>query len=211
MRYFGALVLFALLSPCTPAASIYYNSGTFFGAVGTTLTDGYGVADGYPAGFGIYNNATMSAFFGETLYQATGLNNINIIWNEHYCAGCNGSFLLDFTATSLGTSNGVYGVGLNIQDNAAQLPYHAFVTFGDNSTLDLALPDGASYFGITDALLIKSIHFGLSGGGATTGGNFIIDNLTIASSGSQSQIPEPASFILLGSALAGLALLRRHR
>jgi hypothetical protein len=209
MRYFNALVLLALLLPCTPAASIYNNSGTFFGAVGTTLTDGYGVADGYPAGFGSYDNATMSAFFGETLYQTTGHNNNNLIPSEYYCAGCNGSFLLDFTATSLGTANGVYGMGLDIRGNAAQLPYYAFVTFGDNSTLDLALPDGASYFGITDALLIKSIHFGLSGGGTTTSGSFSIDNLTIASGGAQ--IPEPASFILLGSALAGLALLRRHR
>ena len=105
----------------------------------------------------------------------------------------------------MGTAQGVYGVGLDILNNDQSTPYFAFITFGDDTTLNHALPAGTSYFGITDPLLIKSIHFGLSGGGATTAGSFLMDNLTIAAAGAQ--FPEPASVMLLGSAFAALAML----
>jgi hypothetical protein len=209
MRFLRLATLAAMFVGGAQAATIHNSSGSFISAVGTAVTDGFGVAEGYPAGFGIYSNSTMNAYFGETRYVTTGFANWNILQGGGtYCAGCNGSFLLDFTATSLGTAQGVYGVGLDILGNDSSTPYFAFVTFGDDTTLNHALPTGTSYFGITDPLLIKSIHFGLSGGGATTGGGFFIDNLTIAAA---AQIPEPASVMLLGSALAALAILRRMR
>ena len=208
MRFLRLATLAAMFAAGVQAATIHNSSGSFTGAVGTAITDGFGVAEGYPAGFGIYSNSTMNAYFGETRYVTTGFTDWNILSGGGYCAGCNGSFLLDFTATSLGTAQGVYGVGMDILGNDTGTPYFAFITFGDDTTLNQALPAGVSYFGITDPLLIKSIHFGLSGGGSTTGGSFLIDNLTIAAA---AQIPEPASVMLLGSALAALAILRRMR
>ena len=203
------------------AGTIYTDRSLFEGALGATLTDSYSAADGYPSGFDIYSDSTMSAFFGETKYRTTGFTNWNMVNSDvYYCAGCNGSFLLDFTETSLGTASGVYGVGMAISTNSDGLPYHAFITFGDNTTLDHALPPGESFFGIIDPQLIRSIHLGLSGGGATTSGSFTLESLTIGSLGNGNGngngngtvvIPEPALTAIVGLALVGLALRRRRQ
>lgn len=148
------------------------------------LTDDYSPASGYPAGWGIYNNATMNGFFGETEYFTTGFSNWNIIQSgENYCAGCNGSYRLNFQNTSVSIGGvGVFGAGIDILFNQSSLPYHAFVTYGDGTTEDIPLPVGASFFGLTSFDLIESIHFGLINGGTTKSGSFGQDNLTIGPS-----------------------------
>jgi hypothetical protein len=104
-----------------------------------------------------------------------------------------------------------------IRNNSPELPYYAFITFGDNTTLDYALPPYGSFFGIIDPLLIRSIHLGLSGGGATISGSFALDSLTIGTLANGNgngngpvAIPEPALTLIVGLALIGLALRRRQ-
>ena len=98
------------------------------------------------------------------------------------------------------------------------------VTFGDDSTqlyspedelFPIAGPGQFPFWGITDSLLIASIHFvGPDGnpypGGSAAQGNpsMALDNLTIGSMGDMSVIPLPAAFWLFASALAGLVGLR---
>ena len=73
------------------------------------------------------------------------------------------------------------------QGGQVMAAYTAFITFGDGSTSNIALPEergcvprgGPCFFGITSDLLVKSIHIGLPDGGATTSGSLIMDNLTI--------------------------------
>ncbi|HUW96324.1 MAG TPA: SdrD B-like domain-containing protein [Anaerolineae bacterium] len=177
------LVLVAFASPGIPAQAatptLYTDRTSFEAALGTIVFDDYG-SPPYPPGFSINNNAAFSAFLGETDYQSTGFTNLNILSSGGYCAGCNGSFELSFQTTSVTQSGiGVYGVGLDIRVNSYSLPYYAFITYGDGTTEDIALPAGASFFGVTAPELIVSIHFGLSGGGSTTDGSFMIDDLTI--------------------------------
>src|SRR5262245_31844743 len=59
-----------------------------------------------------------------------------------YCAGCNGSFILDFRHTSVGTSKGVYGVGFDFVNDGPPFgpQYTAFITFGDKSSVNELLP-----------------------------------------------------------------------
>jgi hypothetical protein len=86
--------------------------------------------------------------------------------------------------------------------------YFAYITFGDDSVANVALA-ATGFWGVTANEEIKSIHFGLSGGAATTGGYFQVDNLTIGSQGQQ--VPEPASLGLLGIGLAGLGFASRKK
>lgn len=179
----GELLISSLSYAATP--SFYTDRTTFEANLVTIITDDYSTASGYPGGFGIYTNDVVSNFFGETDYQSTGFNNHNIVNSgTYYCAGCNGSFLLSFTTTSLTESGtGVFGVGVDILGNEPDPDpsylYFAYITYGDATTETRSLPAGASFFGVTAPELIQSIHFGLSGGGTTTSGSFYIDNLTI--------------------------------
>jgi hypothetical protein len=177
-----ALVALLLVGPSPVDAApntTYVVRATFEAQLAAPIVDDF-EAPPYPAGFQILNNATMSAVLGETDYETTGFPDWNILpGSGTYCAGCNGSFRLSFQTTSVGTADGVFGVGFDVVSNSTGLPYHAFVTFADGSTQDFALPSGSSFFGITSPTLIRSIHLGLAGGATTTSGSFVMDNLTI--------------------------------
>jgi len=127
----------------------------------------------------------MSAFLGETDYETTGFVDWNfILGTEEYCAGCNGSFRLTFTSTSVTSGGvGVLGFGFDFSAHSDAAPYFGYVAFGDGTFQDFAIPPGAGFFGLTAPELVVSVHVGLAGGGATTGGAIEIDNLTIGGAG----------------------------
>jgi PEP-CTERM motif len=203
-RFFATagLLLVAAFASSAWAAPTYYNDRpTFLAQLGTSVTDPY--SD--PRYVFIQNNAVMSAVLGETDYVSTGWPNLNIVSNGQYCAGCNGSFRLEFTSTSVGGASGVWGAGFDFPFNSG---YFAYITFGDGSTDNVAIPTGNGFFGLTSSESVKSIHLGLTGGGTTQGGNFGIDNLTIGNAG---DVPEPSALLLAGLGLAGVAVARRRR
>ena len=172
----GALAM-SVASTAEAATPKYYNSDAGFQAdVVKSVTDPY--SD--PKYVFIQNNAVMSAVLGETDYVTTGFQNLNIVSGGTYCAGCNGSFELTFTSTTVGTNVGVTGVGMNVVFSDQGTPYFAFITFADNTTANIQMPAGGSYWGVSAPERITKIHFGLSMGGTTTGGSFGIDNLKIA-------------------------------
>lgn len=172
---FGFVISFPV-SVLAGTPTYYADRAAFVAAAGPPLvTDDYANA-GYVF---IQNDAAMSAVFGQTTYTSTGFTNHNIVSGAAYCAGCNGSFRLGFQNTTVGTNAGVFGAGLDINYNATNLRYHAFITFGDDTTTDVALPDAPAFWGVTAPERIKTIHFGLQNGGTTQGGTFQIDNLTV--------------------------------
>jgi hypothetical protein len=67
-----------------------------------------------------------NALLGETRYRSTGFADTNMVFsalgNTYDCAGCNGSFELSFTSTSVGGSGGVFGVGLGIGGPGRTVP-----------------------------------------------------------------------------------------
>lgn len=200
-----------VVSGSVNATIIFSDQSAFDAQLSSSITDDYS----NPGYVFIQDDITMSAVLGETDYMATRFTNTNIVQaGLFYCAGCNGSFELGFSTTSLGTSNGIFGVGIDIRSNSSSLPYDAFVTFGDNSSLSIDLGTGARFFGISSSSLIKSIHFGTGDGSGTTtsgSGYFEISNLTIGNN--VNSVPAPGSLALLALGFMGLAFnnIRRRR
>lgn len=217
----------ALVASASHALPIQYagNRAGFEATLSTKITDDYsaytvGDISNSPS-LHVYTDAGMSAVLGETDYRSTTFQDVNITFpfppsgNLAYCAGCNGSFLLSFTSTSVGDATGVFGVGFDILEATN---FHAFVVFGDNTTLDVALASLApGFWGITADERIRSIHVGLANGAPTSSGAFdgiSIDNLTIGRQGETvdpAPVPEPAGIALLGAGLVAAGLHRRRR
>jgi hypothetical protein len=202
------------------ANTVFYSDRNLFdAAIGASITDNY-ESPGYagPNGFLQLTDAKMDKVFGETRYTTTGFLNTNIIddkifgfnGSHAYCAGCNGSFTLDFTHTTIGNHKGVYGVGFDFVNNGP--PYNAFITFGDKSSVDELLPiefqPNTGFFGVASTSLIASIALGLPDGGATQSGFFAEDNLTIGTS--LTAVPLPSTLILFSIGVAGLGFCSRR-
>jgi hypothetical protein len=207
-----ASIALIFISTSVQATFLYSDRANYEASLTNIVQDNYE----NPSYVSIQANAAMSTVLGETQYTSTGHPNINIVFgnltNHSYCAGCNGSFLLDFTATSVSSAGGVFGAGFDYSNEYINnVLYHAFVTFGDNTTLDIALNEIAfpntNFFGITSDQLIKTMHLGLANGETTTSGSFTLDNLTI---GTQN-VPEPATLALIGLGLAGMCFHRRRK
>ncbi len=201
-------LLAAIALPAGASSTIYSDRTTFLTALSSSFTDDYE----NPSYQFIQSDSQMTAVEGQTSYMSTGFSNLDIVFNDvgsnhSYCAGCNGSFILDFTNTTFGTSSGVFGVGFDIVD--VNEGYFATVFLGNGTEEQYALPPPGSFWGITNPDLINHICFGPADCGTTTSQSFALDNLTIGAS-SGGTTPEPSTLITLGSGLLACAgVLRR--
>lgn len=193
------LVLFALMANGALAQVTTYSDRASFEASLIYLTTDDYEHPGYTTGdisngdlidqFSIF---AMNAVFDETryipdkgppFYSRVYINTVRSDTNHIYCAGCNNSFVLDFTSTSYGDASGVKGVGFTTGFSRwhydPYLPAVATVTFGDDSTQDYTLFT-QKFFGIVADQKIKSIHVGgPDGAEAALNFSFDMDNLTI--------------------------------
>jgi hypothetical protein len=213
-----AFVLGSVLPAAKADTMTFSSSSSLTAQLGATIFDDYSNPGYVKAGGGaigdtvILTDAQMTGVLGETTYTATGFLDFNEVSPAGtslatYCSGCNGSFELGFTQTSVGSSNGVFGVGFDVV--IASPNEYAFVTYGDGSTTTIRnyLLTTGTYFGITSTLGIKTIDVGLIDGGTTTSNFAEIKNLTIGGP----PVPEPAGWLLLATVVGLVALLRRNR
>lgn len=216
----AALALVA--AAAAQAAGTTYNSRSAFEAtLGASVTDDYeNPAYHSNSTLTVFSDADMSAVLNETRYHSITFPSNNMVWKSathyQYCAGCNGEYSMDFTSTSVGTSQGVFGVGfdvlLNAPSDAKGLPMHALVQYGDGASEEFQLPlhqwageTNSYFFGLTSKSLIRSISI-LNTGGSV--GNFSHDNLTIGAAA----VPEPSAVLMSGAGALVLAfVLKRAR
>lgn len=223
LMWFASSLLLILSATLVNATTIFYNQHAFNNKLGQKFIDDY-ESEKYQF---VQNDHDMSAVHNETKYIATGNPDTNIVsepflGDRVYCAGCNGSFLLDFTTTSLSDASGIFGVGINflnvdrVDDNAGDPPitipkYSAYVTFGNDLAENFILPSGpwpeTHFWGITSTDGIKSIHFGFWDGMATQEGDFGLLDLTIGKH--KSNVPEPNELMLL--CLGFIAIMFRRK
>lgn len=175
------------------AHTVYTDRAAFEATLDTPEIDGY-EAVGYKSGDSAdlpdsdrFTNAGMNGVVGETTYTPQRLlpppagtfdnnfvlHNTSTLYgvdNSYYQGGDN--IILDFTTTSVGDANGVYGVGfdhgfsflqtdLSVVDRFGE----ALVTFGDGTTvtvpIQIAGANEVQFFGVTSEAGIESIQVGL--------------------------------------------------
>ncbi len=209
---FAGIATLALSAAAQAAPLVFGDRAAFESNLVAQDTDGFDRADyGFGASFSILSDSQMSSARGETDFTSTGFSNTNLVGPINgsagsYCAGCNGSFQLGFTTTSIGNTDGITAFGIDILDNVSSFAYDAFVSFADGSMETFDLGSGPSFFGITSTKRIAAIDFTQANGNPAQSGQFSIDNLTI---GEVAPIPLPAGLplALLGlGALAGVRL-----
>lgn len=222
-----ALVAISAGASVAQAAPLTFTSRAAFVATqAVTITDDYS-NEGYDSGdrhdgggYDVFSDGAMGAVLDETRYSTTAYDDLNTVTtiegltDPFYCAGCNGSFLLDFTATSIGTGDGVRGVGFEFFNDGPP-DYVAFVTFGDGTTANYALGhvpfETPAFFGITSEARIRSIAIGLADGGSTHSGYFGLDDLTIGDQPrGDAPVPEPTLLATVALGLCGLAVRGRR-
>ena len=206
-----AVAVTLVSSPAQAQFSTYTDRASYEAQLGIMVIDDYS----NPNYAFSQSNSAMSAVLGETRYTTTGFLNWNLVPNDYYCAGCNGSFRMDFRNTTVSSGGlGVYGVGFDFS-NDRFFPYSAYITFGDGTTTNLQLAFASSsnraFFAVTSDKLVATMDIGLANGGTTQNGSFSQDNLTIGSAGSATVVPEPSTVVLLSAGLAGLAFAGRKR
>ena len=199
----------------TAQATLLSDRTTFENMMATVITDDYSDT-GYD--FTMADDA-FSAVLNETQYTSVNgsfIGNFTNASEQYYCAGCNGSFSLDFTSTSIGNDKGVYGVAFDyfygpVTTNTPLVELFAFVTFGDGSSENFALSpvdldaENWNFFGVVSDQLISSLHVGLQNGQPTEDASVGIDNLAIGAMA----VSEPSS--VAGGVLVALSLLRLNR
>jgi hypothetical protein len=212
MKYLLSIALLLMSASSRAATTIYTDQASFESQIVTSIVDDYEMPS-YDVGN--RTNAAMNAVLNETKYVPTYWSNNRVYIegsNQAYCAGCNGSYRLDFTSTSISHGIGVDAVAFEFFNDPFNLGntqlFFAFVQFGDGSTENYALPFAnyqavlTGYWGIISDKRIATIHFGLPDGGFTRSGSFGHDNLTIG------RVPEPSSIVL---AVGSSVLLAFHR
>lgn len=191
------------------AANLFADRSNFAAQLKNVITDDYE----NPAYQFSMSNAEMSAVRNETRYVSTAFLNLSLIpeydVGQHgYCAGCNGSYLMDFSATSIQQTGGVFGVGFDYVSNGA--PATVYVRYVDGTSENIALgTTDWGFFGLTSSHLIQSLAFGLPDGGATDQIYVMQDNLTIGQS--IAAVPEPTEALMLSAGLLALAVARRRQ
>lgn len=198
--FLGLGMALLLAGPASASYTTYTSEAAFLAAVSDPRTDTFGG----PMRF--LGNAAISAeSAGGIAYAATGHTNLNIILGDgSMCWGCNGSGTMDLSATDVGSANGVFGFAFTLRQEVVD--YNAYITFGDNSMLEV-LDLEAGFYGFTSGSLIKHIEFAQVQGQPSTTGYLVFSDVTVAAA----LVPEPDSLALAGLGLLAVLTARRRQ
>lgn len=205
----AAIGLQAVALDASSATTVYTNRSSFEAQLKDIVVDDYE----HPAYQFKMTDAQMNAVRNETRYTSTLFYNTSLIpeyenGQHGYCAGCNGSYKMDFSATSISQSGGVFGVGIDYVSNGEAATVS--VRYADGTSENIALTSTEwGFFGLTSSLMIQSLAFGVADGADASKMYLMQDNLSIGQS--IAAVPEPAEALMLSAGLLAIAVARRRQ
>ena len=225
LRKFRALILPALAALAwnvTPAYSTiitqYTSLASFDAASSGDLTaDFEALTPGYystASGVSIYPNVD---FIGYNSLPAPYLQVVDTTGSPYYDFGTGNALMQDMTRPNSNSplpyiqvnfTTPVTAFGANLFSNSPRGTSFAVTVLGTQYTVATSTSAPATFWGVTSDTPISSVDFALVGTSPTGGTWAFLDNFTYGTAGpDQTETPEAATMLLIGSGLLGLAIL----
>lgn len=122
-----------------------------------------------------------------------------------------GAVLAGFSFVEATLPPGVTAIGTDLMStNPDGRPFQVLLSNGESFVVNTPPRPGRGFFGVTTDVAIASIRFITIPSQTQSGGNPLLDNFTFGQAQPE-PVPEPATLVLLGTGLAGVAARARRR
>jgi hypothetical protein len=122
-----------------------------------------------------------------------------------------GAVLSGFAFVDVTLPAGTTAIGTDLMStNPDGLPFMVTLSNGESFIVNTPNRPARGFFGITSDVAITSIHFVTMPGPNQSSGLPLIDNFSFGQA-APAAVPEPATMVLLGTGLAGIAVRARSR
>ena len=120
-----------------------------------------------------------------------------------------GASLAGFAFVEVALPPGTTAIGTDLMStNPTGLPFQVTLSNGETFLVNTPMRPERGFFGITSDVAITSIRFVTVPGPGQSAGIPLVDNFSY---GQAAAVPEPATMVLLGTGLAGIAVRVRKR
>ncbi|HEX8190593.1 MAG TPA: PEP-CTERM sorting domain-containing protein [Pyrinomonadaceae bacterium] len=207
----AAFAAVAFASAPARADTVVFTSRTLFNAAATGLTtiDFEGIApDNSVANFTAPLTIQGATFSG----SPTGM--VSVVDDGFFAPLFqfnSGAVLSGFSYVEVTLPAGVTAVGTDLMStNPDGRPFEVVLSTGETFVVNTPLRPGRGFFGITTDVAIASIRFTTIPSATQPGGIPLLDNFSFGQA-QPAAVPEPATILLLGTGLAGIATRARRR
>jgi hypothetical protein len=123
-----------------------------------------------------------------------------------------GAVLSGFSFVEVTLPAGITAIGTDLMStNPDGRPFQVVLSNGETFVVNTPLRPGRGFFGITTDVAIASIRFTTIPSQTQPGGIPLLDNFSFGQRAGAAAVPEPATILLLGTGLAGIATRARRR
>ena len=123
-----------------------------------------------------------------------------------------GAVLSGFAFIQVTLPAGITAIGTDLMStNPSGQPFQVLLSNGETFVVNTPDRPGRGFFGITTDVAIASIRFTTMPGPNQPAGIPLLDNFTFGQRQGAATVPEPATIVLLGTGLAGIAARARGR
>ena len=205
----AALAAVTFISTPARADTIVFNTRAAFVAATTALTtiDFEGIA---PTN-SVANFSSPLSIAGAT-FSGNASGAVSVVDSGFFAPLSqfnSGAVLSGFAFVDVALPAGVTAIGTDLMStNPSGLPFMVTLSNGESFIVNTPDRPARGFFGITSDVAITSIRFVTVPGPGQSSGIPLVDNFSY---GQAAAVPEPATMLLLGTGLAGIAVRARSR